>query len=158
MVRSTLGRTPRQNGCYGLPGTSRRSLAIAGVHRTLAVEALSELPPRLDSPRLFPAARGGFLNLHEWRAHEWTPAVRGAGLEHRPPYALRHTFATFSIAAGFCREAKEVTFDEALAVLSLLGAMRGPRVKLAAAALADLLSRRGLERPCEVLVRWAREA
>jgi integrase len=26
--------------------------------------------------------------------------VKGAGLEHRSPYALRHTFATFSIAAG----------------------------------------------------------
>ena len=29
-----------------------------------------------------------------------TPAVRAAGLEHRSPYALRHTFATFAIAAG----------------------------------------------------------
>jgi hypothetical protein len=28
----------------------------------------------------------------------------------------------------------------------------------AAFALADLLSRRGLERPCETLVAWAREA
>jgi integrase len=27
-------------------------------------------------------------------------AVRAAGLAHRPPYALRHTFATFAIAAG----------------------------------------------------------
>jgi integrase len=26
--------------------------------------------------------------------------VRAAGLVHRTPYALRHTFATFSIAAG----------------------------------------------------------
>ncbi len=29
-----------------------------------------------------------------------TPAVRAAGLEHRPPCALRHAFASFSIAAG----------------------------------------------------------
>ena len=28
------------------------------------------------------------------------PAVKAAGLEHRPPYALRHTYASFSIAAG----------------------------------------------------------
>jgi len=28
------------------------------------------------------------------------PALRAAGLEHRSPYALRHTFASFSIAAG----------------------------------------------------------
>jgi integrase len=31
---------------------------------------------------------------------EWTPAVKGAGLEHRSPYVLRHTFASFAIAAG----------------------------------------------------------
>ena len=34
------------------------------------------------------------------RRNEWTPAVRAAGLAHRSPYALRHTFATFAIAAG----------------------------------------------------------
>jgi integrase len=55
----------------------------------------AELPPRLDSRLLFPAARGGHRNLNEC-----TPAVRAAGLEHRTPYALRHTFASFSIAAG----------------------------------------------------------
>jgi hypothetical protein len=42
----------------------------------------------------------------------------------------------------YCRETRDVTFDEGVAVLALLGAMRGP--KLAASALADLLSRRGL--------------
>ena len=52
----------------------------------------------------------------------------------------------------YCREAKDVTFDDGLAVLALLGAMRGPRASLAASTLADLLSRPGLEPPCEVLV------
>jgi integrase len=65
-----------------------------------AAESLGNLPPRLDTLLLFPGARGGFLNLHEWRRDEWTPAVKGAGLEHRSPYALRHTFASFAIAAG----------------------------------------------------------
>jgi len=65
-----------------------------------AAESLSAVPPRLDTPLLFPGARGGFLNLNEWRRDEWTPAVEAAGLEHRSPYALRHTFATFAIAAG----------------------------------------------------------
>jgi hypothetical protein len=49
--------------------------------------------------------------------------------------------------------------DEALAVLSLLGAMCGPRSKVAAFALADLLNqRKALEQACETLVRWAHEA
>jgi integrase len=62
--------------------------------------ALSAIPPRLDTRLLFPGDRGGYLNLHEWRRDEWTPAVRAAGLEHRSPYALRHTYASFAIAAG----------------------------------------------------------
>jgi integrase len=49
---------------------------------------------------VFPAERGGHLNLHNWRRDHWKPAVRAAGLEHRTPYALRHTFASFAIAAG----------------------------------------------------------
>ena len=40
------------------------------------------------------------MNLHNWRRDDWNPAVRAAGLEHRTPYALRHTFASFAIAAG----------------------------------------------------------
>jgi integrase len=49
---------------------------------------------------LFPGVRGGYLNLNTWRREEWSPAIRAAGVEHRSPYALRHTYATFSIAAG----------------------------------------------------------
>jgi integrase len=65
-----------------------------------AAQAVAELPPRVDTPLLFPAERGGHLNLHNWRRDEWTPAVKAAGLEHRTPYSLRHTYATFAIAAG----------------------------------------------------------
>jgi integrase len=49
---------------------------------------------------MFPALKGGHINLHNWRRDEWKEALRGAGLEHRTPYALRHTFASFAIAAG----------------------------------------------------------
>jgi integrase len=87
------------DGQVKLYGKSSRSLR--GVPLPLrAAQALDELPARLDTRLLFPGLRGGHLNLHDWRDDEWTPAVRAAGLDHRSPYALRHTFATFAIAAG----------------------------------------------------------
>ncbi len=39
-----------------------------------------ELPTRIDSPLLFPAVRGGYLNLRNWRAREWDTAIEAAGL------------------------------------------------------------------------------
>jgi hypothetical protein len=59
--------------------------------------------------------------------------------------------------ARLCREV-DVTLEEAQAVLAALALLAGERKQNAAYALAELLSRRGLERPCETLVAWAREA
>jgi hypothetical protein len=57
----------------------------------------------------------------------------------------------------FVCDSKNVDLRESLAVLALLAAI--PANRLAAVALAELLSRRrGMERPCEALVAWAREA
>jgi hypothetical protein len=56
-----------------------------------------------------------------------------------------------------CREV-DVSLEEAQAVLAALALMATKQKSNAAFALADLMSRRGLERPCETLVAWAREA
>jgi hypothetical protein len=55
-----------------------------------------------------------------------------------------------------CREV-DGSLEEAQAVLAALVLLAGERKRNAALALAELLSRRGLERPCETLVAWARE-
>jgi integrase len=81
---------------YGKQERSLRRIPL----RSRVVEALEQHPWRLDSMLVYPGDRGGHLNLHAWRRDEWTPGVDAAGLPHRTPYSLRHTFASFAIAAG----------------------------------------------------------
>jgi integrase len=69
--------------------------------QAIALDALERQPPNPHSPLLFPAERGGYLDLHNFRNREWKPAQLAAGIEPlRRVYDLRHTFATFALRAG----------------------------------------------------------
>jgi integrase len=69
--------------------------------QAIALDALDRQPSSSHSPLLFPAERGGYLDLHNFRNREWKPAQLAAGIEPlRRVYDLRHTFATFALRAG----------------------------------------------------------
>jgi len=77
--------------------SSLRTVMLADV----ALGALNELPQPLRSDQLvFGAPEGGHISLTNWRRRVWYPAVERAGLERRPLYQMRHTFATLALAAG----------------------------------------------------------
>lgn len=77
-----------------------------------AIEALDAVPRRLDRRLVFPGPRGRHIDLRNWRKREWQPALIAAGIWARPPkgqpasapcprpYDLRHSYASWSLAAG----------------------------------------------------------
>jgi integrase len=81
---------------YGKQSRSLRRIPL----RARVLTALEAHPWRIDSPLVYPGERGGHLNLHSWRRDEWYTALDAAGLSRLTPYAMRHTFASFGIAAG----------------------------------------------------------
>jgi integrase len=95
----TVARTISDGTIVELAKTdgSRRQVPLS----RRALEALDAIPPRLDSPLVFPAPRGGPVNLDNWRRRVWAPAVEASGVA-RParPYDMRATFISDALHAG----------------------------------------------------------
>jgi integrase len=88
-----------RNGRVKTPKTKASVRAVP--LQAIAIAALDELPPHPHCPLVFPSARGGYLDLHNFRYRVWKPAQRAAGIEpQRRIYDPRHTFATFALRAG----------------------------------------------------------
>jgi integrase len=86
-------------GRLSCPKTEASIRAVLLQARALA--ALDHLPSDGPAHLLFPAERGGYLDLHNFRNLNWKPAQTAVGIEpFRRIYDLRHTFATFALRAG----------------------------------------------------------
>jgi integrase len=93
-------RTVSSGEVVELGKTSRSRRQVPLSPRALA--ALDALPPRLDTPQLFPARhRAGLLRLQTFYTMDWVPAVEAAGVQ-KPAriYDLRSTFASNALASG----------------------------------------------------------
>lgn len=83
-----------------------RGTKTAAADRTIllqrrALNALAALPSPLRTSQLvFTAPNGGPILLDNWRKRVWNPALKEAGLSHRPLYQMRHSFATLALAQG----------------------------------------------------------
>ncbi len=80
--RSSSGSSPTAAEAVREDGT----VATAGAAHTAGVRGPREVPARLDTRLLFPAAEGGYIGLDTWRPREWYPALEAAGLAQRGPY------------------------------------------------------------------------
>jgi integrase len=79
---------------YGKTERSRRRVPL----RARSVAALAQLEHRRGI--LFPNSAGKRIDINNFRHRGWTPALQAAGVAHRRIYDLRHTYATWSLAAG----------------------------------------------------------
>jgi len=88
-----------RNGRLKAPKTNGSVRAVP--LQEIALQALDQIPAEPGSALVFPAPRGGHLDLHNFRHRDWKPAQRALGIDPiRRVYDLRHTFATFALRAG----------------------------------------------------------
>ncbi len=80
------------------PKTERSRRRVPLTARAAAV--LDATPRRIDTRLIFPSARGGSIDMHNFARRDWHPALEAAGLTRRRVYDLRHSFASNALAAG----------------------------------------------------------
>jgi integrase len=73
---------------------SRRRVPL----RARTLTALERLERRRGI--LFPNEAGKRMDINNFRHRHWTPSLEAAGVQHRRIYDCRHTYATWSLAAG----------------------------------------------------------
>jgi len=93
-VERTFAKGQRKD--FGKTARSRRRVPLT----SRGADSLRALPRRIDAALVFPNGRGGYVDLNNWRRREWSPALEAAGIPHRRPYDLRHTFASSALDAG----------------------------------------------------------
>jgi integrase len=86
-------------GNVELPGV-KTELAWRTVFLTSrGVEAIRSMPRAITTRRVF-HVEGRPISWTYFRREVWQPALEAAGLEPRPPYNLRHSYALHSLQAG----------------------------------------------------------
>jgi integrase len=108
----------------------------------MALEALKRLPANPTTPLVFPNARGGHVDLHNFRQRHWRPALLAAGIQPlRQPYDLRHTYATFGLRAGLSAFELSRYMGTSLAMIDLHYGHLASDGRQHAVALLDALAR-----------------
>lgn len=111
----------------------------------VALQALRRLPANPKTSLVFPNARGGYIDLHNFRQRQWRPALVKAGIEPmRQPYDLRHTYATFALRAGLSAFALSRYMGTSLAMIDLHYGHLASDGREHAVALLDALAREKL--------------
>ena len=146
-------RRAYRNGRIKHPKTAASYRAVP--LQAIALDALDALPTRTGSALLFPAPRGGYLDLHNFRYRDWKPAQRDLAIDPiRRVYDLRHTFATFALRAGIS------TFDLSRymgASLTMIDRHYGHLAKDGRQHAIDLLDSFNSSRVHTVDAKWTRQ-
>lgn len=79
---------------YGKTKGSKRLVPL----RKFVRDALAPLE-RTDG-LVFQSKRGQTIRIKHWRERDWTRALETANVSYRTPYAMRHSYASWCLAAG----------------------------------------------------------